>query len=72
MKDKGTIKGIHFQRKPYSEIKIVNVIKGKIFDVVVDVRKNSKNLLKSKKYILSSKDNNSLIIQKAMVMAFKL
>ena len=48
---KGTIKGMHFQLQPFSEIKIVNVIKGKIFDVVIDVRKNSKNFLSYKKFI---------------------
>lgn len=71
IKHKGTIKGIHFQKHPYSEIKIVNVIKGKIYDVLVDVRKKSKNFLKKKKYILSSSDNNSLIIPKGFGHSFQ-
>lgn len=38
---KGTIRGLHFQLPPYSETKLIRVIKGAIFDVFVDVRANS-------------------------------
>ena len=68
---KGTIKGMHFQRQPFSEIKIVNVIKGKIFDIVIDVRKNSKNFLNHKSFILSSKENKSLLIPKGFAHGFQ-
>ena len=37
----GTLRGIHFQKEPYPQSKLVRVIKGKIQDVVVDLRKNS-------------------------------
>lgn len=68
---KGTIKGMHFQLQPFSEIKIVNVIKGKIFDVVIDVRKNSKNFLSYKKFILSSDENKCLLIPKGFAHGFQ-
>ena len=38
---KGVIRGLHYQRSPYSEQKILYCLKGKIFDVLVDVRKSS-------------------------------
>ena len=38
---KGSLRGMHFQLPPYDEIKIVSCTNGKIFDVVVDLRKNS-------------------------------
>lgn len=38
---KGVIRGMHFQLPPYEHIKLVYVSKGKIKDVVVDIRKNS-------------------------------
>jgi dTDP-4-dehydrorhamnose 3,5-epimerase len=38
---KGTLRGMHFQDKPYEETKIVRCTKGKIFDVIVDLRENS-------------------------------
>ncbi|MCL5030021.1 MAG: dTDP-4-dehydrorhamnose 3,5-epimerase [Bacteroidetes bacterium] len=43
---KGTIRGLHFQSPPKQESKIVKCISGKVFDVVVDIRKNSRTYLK--------------------------
>ena len=40
-KKKGTIRGMHFQLPPYEETKIVSCLNGKIFDVIIDLRKNS-------------------------------
>ena len=45
VKNKGTIKGFHFQKPPYSEIKIVTCIKGSISDVAIDLRSSSKTFL---------------------------
>lgn len=38
---KGVLRGLHFQKKPFAQGKLVQVIKGKVLDVVVDIRKNS-------------------------------
>ena len=38
---KGTLRGLHFQSDPFSETKIVECVSGKVFDVVVDLRKDS-------------------------------
>src|SRR3989338_4441008 len=43
---KGTLRGMHYQRNPYSEIKIVGCVRGAIFDVAVDLRRNSKTYKK--------------------------
>lgn len=40
--EKGTIRGLHYQRHPKSEDKIITCLSGKIFDVIVDLRHNSK------------------------------
>lgn len=40
-KKKGTLRGMHYQVMPYEESKIVSCIKGAIYDVVLDLRKNS-------------------------------
>lgn len=37
----GTLRGLHFQRPPHAEVKLVRCIKGSIWDVVVDLRKGS-------------------------------
>ena len=71
VKKKATIKGMHIQLQPFNEIKLVKVIKGKIFDVVLDLRKNSKNFLKYKVFILDSSTNNLLIIPKGFAHGFE-
>ena len=39
---KGILRGLHFQKNPYAQGKLVRVIKGAVLDVVVDIRRNSK------------------------------
>jgi len=40
---KGTVRGLHFQRPPYAEIKLVRCVRGRILDVFVDLRKGSRD-----------------------------
>ena len=40
--NKGTLRGLHFQQSPHSEVKLIRCVKGAIWDVIVDVRLNSK------------------------------
>lgn len=37
----GVLRGLHFQREPYSQTKLIRVLEGRIMDVVVDIRKGS-------------------------------
>ena len=37
----GTVRGMHFQRAPHEEVKLVRCVKGAIYDVIVDIRPNS-------------------------------
>jgi dTDP-4-dehydrorhamnose 3,5-epimerase len=41
----GTVRGLHFQRPPYAEMKLVRCLKGAVWDVAVDLRKNSPTFL---------------------------
>lgn len=43
---KGTLRGLHYQEEPHGENKIIRCVKGGIFDVLVDLRKDSKSYLK--------------------------
>lgn len=61
-KKRGTIRAFHYQKYPFFETKIVSVIKGEIFDVIIDVRKKSKNRYRKKTFILSENNHTSLLI----------
>jgi dTDP-4-dehydrorhamnose 3,5-epimerase len=44
-KMKGTIRGLHYQKHPYEETKLIRCTKGAIFDVIIDLRKDSPTFL---------------------------
>jgi dTDP-4-dehydrorhamnose 3,5-epimerase len=68
---KGTIRGMHFQYPPSSEDKIVTCIRGKVFDVAVDIRKNSPTFLQWHGEVLSSENQTSLLIPKGFAHGFQ-
>tara|TARA_X000000950_G_scaffold272508_1_gene355136 strand:- start:168 stop:704 length:537 start_codon:yes stop_codon:yes gene_type:complete len=59
---RNSLRGIHLQKKPKSQIKIIRVIDGKILDVIVDLRKKSPTFGKYKKFILSSQNKRQIYI----------
>ena len=63
------LRGFHFQTK-FTQSKYVNVVKGKILDVVIDLRKNSKTFGKTFKIILSEKNALSLYVPKGFAHAY--
>ncbi len=67
---KNVLRGLHFQfKKPQG--KYISVIKGKIFDVIVDLRKNSKTFGKSCSVILSDKNCKSVFIPPGFAHGFQ-
>ena len=66
---KNVIRGLHLQTKN-TQAKYVSVLKGKILDVVVDLRKNSKTYGKNFKIILSEKNSKSLYIPEGFAHGF--
>ena len=69
-KKKFTIRGLHFQSKPFGQAKLITVLKGKILDVFVDIRKNSKHFGHFKKIIMSSQNNQILFIPEGFAHGF--
>ncbi len=67
---KNVVRGLHLQTKK-SQGKFVSVLKGKIFDVAVDLRKNSKTFGKYYKCILSEKNNTSIFIPPGFAHGFQ-
>ena len=68
---KGVIRGLHFQKPPYAQTKLVRCISGSILDVAVDLRKNSKTYGKSFSVELSSKNNKQLLVPKGFAHGFQ-
>ena len=68
---KGTIRGMHFQRPPYSETKIVTCLQGEILDVAVDIRKDSSTFLQWHAEVLSAENQSSLYIPDGFAHGFQ-
>ena len=66
---KNVLRGFHFQIK-YQQSKYINVLKGKILDCVIDLRKSSKTFGKSFKIILSEKNALGLYIPRGFAHAY--
>ena len=66
---KNVLRGFHFQTK-FQQAKYVNVLKGRILDVVIDLRKKSKTFGKSFKIILSKKNTTGLFIPRGFAHAY--
>ena len=68
---KGVIRGLHFQRPPFEQTKLVRCVSGKILDVAVDLRINSKTYGKSFSIELSLLNNKQLFIPKGFAHGFQ-
>jgi dTDP-4-dehydrorhamnose 3,5-epimerase len=70
-KKKGTIRGMHFQFPPKAEIKIVKCIQGSIFDVAIDLRKDSPTFLKWHGEILTAENMKLMYIPEGFAHGFQ-
>lgn len=67
---KGVLRGLHFQREPYAQSKLVKVVKGKVYDVAVDLRKDSITFGKYVAVILSEENHRQFFIPKGFAHGF--
>lgn len=70
-KQKGAVRGLHFQFPPYTETKIVKCLKGKVIDIIVDLRKNSTTFLKWTSVELSEQNNKMIFIPDGFAHGFQ-
>lgn len=67
----GAVRGLHFQYPPHAEAKIVSCIKGRVFDVAVDIRRGSPTFLEWHAEILSEENQRSLLIPEGFAHGFQ-
>lgn len=67
----GTLRGMHYQKEPYPEIKMVSCTQGKIFDCIVDLREDSQTYLKWQGFELSEDNNKMLYIPSGCAHGFQ-
>jgi dTDP-4-dehydrorhamnose 3,5-epimerase len=68
---KGALRGMHFQHPPHAEDKFVSCLRGKVFDVVVDLRRGSSTFLQWHGEILSADNARSLLIPQGFAHGFQ-
>ncbi len=69
--NKGTVRGMHYQLPPHAEIKIVSCIRGEIYDVAVDLRKDSPTFMQWYGEVLSAQNQRSFLIPEGFAHGFQ-
>jgi dTDP-4-dehydrorhamnose 3,5-epimerase len=68
---RGTVRGMHFQRPPHAEDKLIHCIRGRVFDVAVDLRSHSPTFLSWHAEILDPLEHNMLFIPAGFAHGFQ-
>lgn len=68
---RGTVRGLHYQRPPHSELKIVSCLRGEVFDVAVDIRAGSPTFLQWHGEVLSQENGKMLVIPEGFAHGFQ-
>ena len=69
---KGSVRGMHFQKPPHSEMKFVRCIKGEVYDVIVDIRPNSPTFLKWYGEVLTADNMKMLVVPEGFAHGFQI
>jgi len=68
---RGTVRGMHYQRAPHAETKLVSCIRGEVFDVAVDLRPESPSYLRWHGEVLSAENGCALLIPQGFAHGFQ-
>ena len=67
---RGVLRGLHFQKPPFAQAKLVRCLKGEVLDVALDLRKKSRTYGLFETNLLSDKNKNQLFIPKGFAHGF--
>tara|TARA_B110000027_G_C15907596_1_gene206910 strand:+ start:32 stop:586 length:555 start_codon:yes stop_codon:yes gene_type:complete len=67
---KGVLRGLHFQKPPFEQAKLVRCIEGEVLDVAVDIRKNSKTYGHHVTVLLSGQNKRQLFVPRGFAHGF--
>jgi len=67
---KGSLRGLHFQKPPFTQAKLVRVIKGAVQDVIVDLRNDSDSFGQWESFHLSEENKHQLFVPRGFAHAF--
>ncbi len=68
---KGTVRGMHYQNPPHAETKFVSCIRGEVFDVAIDLRKESPTFLQYHAEILTAQNHKTIVIPEGLAHGFQ-
>ncbi|CAD5269616.1 MULTISPECIES: dTDP-4-dehydrorhamnose 3,5-epimerase [Halomonadaceae] len=68
---RGTLRGLHYQRQPHAEAKLVRCIRGAIVDVIVDIRKDSETYLHHQLFELTDANRRQLYVPPGFAHSFQ-
>lgn len=67
---KGVLRGLHFQKPPYTQSKLLRCIEGKVLDVIVDLRQDSSTYKQSLSIVLSGENKKQIFVPKGFAHGF--
>ncbi len=67
----GSIRGMHFQKPPHAEMKLISCLKGRVLDVVVDIRAESSTFLKHYAVELSAENQKTIVVPEGFAHGFQ-
>lgn len=67
----GTVRGMHYQLPPHAEMKLVSCLRGKVFDVAVDLRRGSPTFMRWHAEVLSAENHTALLIPQGFAHGFQ-
>lgn len=67
---KGSVRGLHFQRQPHAEVKVMRCVRGAILDVIVDLRPDSPSYLRHEGFELTAENRRELYVPRGFAHGF--